>query len=148
MMSREVHHGAFTKGRALQNVRFRNRIGRQRQKKASIPPPHRAGAVPGFLSAFVLMTLSRGDCPRVSCLLPRWGGEIKKAPIARGLSPVSCHWTLPRESRNRISRKMKSRARDWRDITRTFWSRSPYRAGAVPGFLSGNMIFCPFGAEK
>ena len=30
------------------------------------------------------------------------------------------HWTLPRESRNRISRRMKSRARDWRNKTSTF----------------------------
>jgi len=31
---------------------------------------------------------------------------------------------------------MKSRARDWRDITRAFWSRLPHRAGTVPGFPS------------
>ena len=47
MMSREVHHGAFTKGRVLQNVRFRDRIGRQRRKQSK----HSA-------------TPSRGDCPR------------------------------------------------------------------------------------
>ena len=50
MMSQDAQKGLPRRGRALQNVRFCDRTGRQRRKKASIPPPHRAGTVPGFSS--------------------------------------------------------------------------------------------------
>ena len=47
---RESQKRMERRGRTPQNVRFRYQIRRQRRKKASIPLPHRAGTVPGFLS--------------------------------------------------------------------------------------------------
>ena len=124
MMSREAHHGAFATGQSPQNVRFRDRIGRRRRKHSSIPPPYRAGTVPGFL---LNLKVARHRRRRTGLSKQQ---PTQEHPAARGLSPVSCHRCDPRTGRKT------------RGLTPSFFQRRkiasippPHRAGTVPGFL-------------